>query len=92
LIPPPDITPSSLIVADRLASCIFSYREAISDAPPSAKWLPFWNQTGDQPDLPAAVRIQMTPLDSSPALLPVMDVTVPIHVTRQVRPWYADAP
>lgn len=87
-----DATPASLIVADRLASCSFSYREAISDAPPSAKWLSAWNQASDQPDLPAAVKIVMTPLDSSPALLPVMNVTVPIHVTRQVRPWYADAP
>jgi len=87
-----DVTPSSFIVADRLASCRFSYREAISDAPPSSKWLASWNLTGDQPDLPAAVKIEMTPLDSSPALLPVMNVTVPIHVTRQVRPWYADVP
>ena len=34
------VTPSSLIVADRLASCTFSYREALPDAFPSAKWLP----------------------------------------------------
>jgi len=85
-----DVAPASIIVADRLASCTFSYREAISDAPPSSKWLASWNVNGDQPDLPAAVRIEMMPLDSSPALLPVMNVTVPIHVTRQVRPWYAD--
>jgi prepilin-type N-terminal cleavage/methylation domain-containing protein len=87
-----DVTPASLIIADRLASCRFSYRERISDGPPSANWLASWNLTGEQPDLPAAVKIEMTPLDSSPALLPVMNVTVPIHVTRQVRPWYADAP
>jgi prepilin-type N-terminal cleavage/methylation domain-containing protein len=87
----PDVTPTSLIVADRLASCTFSYRETISDAAPSAKWLPAWNVRGDEPDLPAAVKIEMTPLDSSPALLPVMNVTVPIHVTRQVRPPYYDS-
>jgi prepilin-type N-terminal cleavage/methylation domain-containing protein len=86
----PDVTASSLIIADRLASCTFSYREAISDSPPSSKWQGSWNLNNDQPDLPAAVKIEMTPLDSSPALLPVMNVTVPIHVTRQVRPWYAD--
>jgi prepilin-type N-terminal cleavage/methylation domain-containing protein len=80
------ITPSSLIVADRLASCTFSYREALPDAFPSAKWLPVW----DRADLPAAVKIEMTPLDSSPALLPVMNVTVPIRITRQVRSWYED--
>jgi hypothetical protein len=48
--------------------------------------LPVW----DRPDLPAAVKIEMTPLDSSPALLPVMNVTVPIRITRQVRSLYED--
>ena len=81
-----DVAPSSMILADRLATCTFSYREAITDTPPSDKWLPSW----DRPDLPAAVKIEMTPLDSSPALLPVMNVTVPIHITRQVRAWYED--
>ncbi len=85
---PVDVTPGSLILADRLASCTFWYREAIVDAPPSSKWMTSW----DQAELPAAVRIEMTPLDSSPALLPVMNVTVPIRVTRQVRPWYEDIP
>lgn len=87
---PADVTPSSFIVADRLATCTFSYREALTDQPPSAKWLGSWNMTGDQPDLPAAVKIEMTPLDSSAALLPVMNVTVPIRITRQVRSWYDD--
>ena len=85
-----DTAPSSMIVADRLASCSFSYREAVMDSPPSAKWLSTWNLSGGQPDLPAAVKIEMTPLDSNPALLPVMNVTIPTHVTRQVRPWYDD--
>jgi hypothetical protein len=75
-----------MILADRLASCTFSYREAIPDALPSDKWFPVWNKQ----DLPAAVKIEMTPLDSSPALLPVLNVTVPIHVTRLVRGTYAD--
>jgi prepilin-type N-terminal cleavage/methylation domain-containing protein len=81
-----EVTPSSLILADRLASCTFSYREAIPDQSPSEKWLPAW----DKQDLPGAVKIEMTPLDSSPALLPVLNVTVPIHINRQVRNSYAD--
>jgi prepilin-type N-terminal cleavage/methylation domain-containing protein len=81
-----EITPASLIVADRLASCSFSYRETIPDAPPSEKWLPGW----DRPDLPGAVRIEMTPLDVNQAVLPVMNVTVPIRITRQVRYPYGD--
>jgi prepilin-type N-terminal cleavage/methylation domain-containing protein len=80
------IPASSLILADRLATCSFSYREALHDAVPSAKWLGSW----DRSDLPAAVKIEMTPLDSSPALLPVMNITVPIRVTREVRSPYVD--
>jgi hypothetical protein len=80
--------PTAYVVADRLASCSFSYREQIPDQPPSAKWLSSW----DRGDLPAAVKIEMTPLDSSAVLLPVMNVTVPIRITRQVRTWYDDAP
>jgi prepilin-type N-terminal cleavage/methylation domain-containing protein len=84
--PGQDIQPTSLIVADRLATCTFSYRDTLPDAPPSDKWLNAW----DKPDLPGAVRIEMTPLDSGPAMLPVMNVTVPIRVTRQVRSFYED--
>lgn len=80
--------PLAYVVADRLVSCTFSYREQLPDQPPSSNWLPSW----DRGDLPAAVKIEMTPLDSSPALLPVMNVTVPIRITRQVRTSYEDAP
>jgi prepilin-type N-terminal cleavage/methylation domain-containing protein len=80
--------PLAYVVADRLASCTFTYREQIPDQLPSSNWLPSW----DRQDLPAAVKIEMTPLDSSPALLPVMNVTVPIRITRQVRNSYEDAP
>jgi prepilin-type N-terminal cleavage/methylation domain-containing protein len=89
-IPTQDISPSSFIVADRLATCTFSYRETLPDTVPSAKWLPSWNMSGERPDLPGAVKIEMTPLDSSAVLLPVMNVTVPIRITRQVRSWYED--
>ncbi len=84
---PGQSAPSSMILADRLASCTFSYREQLPDQPPSSQWLPSW----DRQDLPGAVKIEMTPLDSSPSLLPVMTVTVPIRITRQVRSWYDDA-
>jgi prepilin-type N-terminal cleavage/methylation domain-containing protein len=84
---PAQITPSSIIVADRLASCQFLYREQLPDQLLSSNWLPTW----DRGDLPAAVRIEMTPLDSGGAMLPVMNVNVPIHITRQVRTWYDDA-
>jgi general secretion pathway protein J len=87
-LPPAQSAASSYILADRLASCVFSYREQIPDQPLSSNWLPSW----DRGELPAAVKIEMTPLDSSPALLPVMSVTVPIRINRQVRSRYEDAP
>ncbi len=79
--------PVAFVVADRLASCTFTYREQIPEQPPSANWLGSW----DRSELPAAIKIEMTPLDSSPALLPVMNVTVPIHINRQIRTTYEDA-
>jgi prepilin-type N-terminal cleavage/methylation domain-containing protein len=86
--PPMQSAPLAYVVADRLASCTFLYREQIPDQPPSDNWVPSW----DRQDLPAAVKLVMTPLDSSPALLPVMNVTVPIRINRQVRNTYEDAP
>jgi prepilin-type N-terminal cleavage/methylation domain-containing protein len=83
---PAGVAPLAYVVADRLASCTFTYREQIPDQPPSSNWLGSW----DRQDLPAAVKIEMTPLDSSAALLPVMNVTVPIHINRQVRNSYED--
>jgi prepilin-type N-terminal cleavage/methylation domain-containing protein len=82
----PEGTAGSMIIADRLATCVFSYREQVPDQFPSDKWLPVW----DREDLPAAVKIEMTSLDSSAALLPVMSVTVPVRITRQVRSEYED--
>ena len=38
--------PTAYILADRLASCAFSYREQIPDQPPSEKWLPVWDRAG----------------------------------------------
>jgi hypothetical protein len=81
-----EIEPTSLILADRLASCTFSYREQIPDTYPSDKWLPVW----DRPDMPAAVKIEMTPLDGNTAALHMTTVTVPIRITREVRSLYED--
>jgi prepilin-type N-terminal cleavage/methylation domain-containing protein len=78
-------SPSSFIIADKLATCRFAYREAIPDQPLTANWMGGW----DRPWLPAAVRIEMTPLDGA-STLPVMNVNVPIRITRQIRDFYED--
>ncbi len=79
-------TPQSFVLADRLASCQFSYREGIPDSPIGGNWQPVWNR----PNLPSAVRVDMTPLVPDPARLPLVGVIVPIHITRDVGAPYGD--
>lgn len=81
-------TPESFVLADRLAFCRISYQEYLPQTPHLQKWLEVWNK----PDLPSAVHVEMTPLIADPASLPLVSVTVPIHVTREVLSPYADTP
>jgi general secretion pathway protein J len=83
---PGAVTPQSFILADRLAYCHLAYQERLPTTPANQHWLPVWNK----PDLPAAIHIDMAPLASDSATLPLMSVTVPIHVTREVLSPYAD--
>ena len=72
--------PTSFVLADKLASCRFLYREIVKDPQPGAnpeKWLPVWLKT----EFPSAIRIEMTPLESGPGSLHVMTVTAPIRLT-----------
>jgi prepilin-type N-terminal cleavage/methylation domain-containing protein len=79
--------PDSFVMADRLAYCRFSYRQRVPDSPRGGAWVPLWRS----PDLPSAVRIEMAPLIPDPAQLPLVNVTVPIHITREVGVPYADS-
>jgi len=85
---PGQATPQSFVLADRLAYCHISYQQRNQDTMMGETWLPVWNQT----DLPAAVRVDMEPLIPDPARLPLVPVTVPIHVNRVVNVQYADTP
>jgi prepilin-type N-terminal cleavage/methylation domain-containing protein len=85
---PVQAKPDSFVMADRLAYCRFLYRQRIPDAPTAGAWVPVWEQI----NLPAAVRIEMEPLVPDPAQLPLVNVTVPIHITRDVAGQYADTP
>ena len=72
----PDAT--SFVLADRLAYCRFSYLEPRFE-PPFRLWRPDWIRNDI---LPIAVRIEMEPLDKTPAELRMTTVTVPLPVTR----------
>ncbi len=75
--PPPQPSPASFVLADRLARCRFLYLEDLAAA--SAEWKPAWTR----PDLwPAAIRIEMAGLDPAGAALPPLTFTGPFRQNR----------
>ena len=77
---PVESSPNSFILADKLASCRFLYRELLPNAPPDVnpeRWVPQWVKPG----LPTAIRVEMTPLEAGPGSLHVMTVTSPVRLT-----------
>lgn len=69
----------SLIVADQLETCTFEYQREPRGPADSAEWLPAW---GDPNQLPAAVRVLLSPAKEEPRLQPV-------SITAEVRARYA---
>ena len=69
----------SLIVADQLESCLFEYQREPRTPGEPAEWLPFW---GDANQLPAAIRVRLTPAKREARLQPVA-------ITAEVRARYA---
>jgi general secretion pathway protein J len=68
--PPPEASPRSFVLADRLKHCQFFYLQDDLVNPPV--WLPAWNRM----DLwPAAIRIVMAGLDPASAALPPLTFT-----------------
>ena len=83
---PQGVTPQSFEIAHGLAVCRISYREYIPEAPNGGSWLTGWNR----PNLPAALRIEMTPLRVDPSRLMLQTVNIPIRVNREVLGQYDD--
>lgn len=79
--------PQSFVVADRLAYCHISYQDRDPATFMGTVWLPQWTK----PSLPAAVHVAMAPLIPDPARLPLVSVTVPIHIYRDLNVPYTDA-
>lgn len=80
-------TPQSFVIADRLAYCHISYQDRDPSTYMGTVWLPQWSKT----NLPAAVHVEMAPLIPDPARLPLVSVTVPIHINRDVNAPYTDS-
>jgi prepilin-type N-terminal cleavage/methylation domain-containing protein len=78
--------PRSFILADRLASCRFSYLTVHPQAP-FQRWDPSWIWTER---LPLAVRIEMSALDPKPNAVQMISTTLPLNVNRMPVGRYAD--
>lgn len=76
---PVEVGPSSFVLVDQLASCRMMYREELKE-PPFERWWPVWNKQV----LPSAIRIELEPLRSDRVRLPLLSITAPIRVTRNV--------
>lgn len=74
----------SFVLADRLASCRFSYLDERPGQP--AQWVPTWSQPG----WPKAVRVEIQQLEPDRSRVPVMSVTAPIRVYRRMDWTYVD--
>jgi general secretion pathway protein J len=83
---PPVAGPHSFVLADRLSSCRFAYLLAPPPGQGPERWVPAWQL----PVWPAAVRIDMTPLEADPSRVQPGTVTAPIRIVRQFNVPYMD--
>lgn len=82
LFPPPSPRPDSFILADRLASVRFVYRETLPP-PVLERWYPVWQFS----KWPSAIRMELIPLQPEPTNLQTLSVTIPVRLT--ANPFYA---
>ena len=76
--------PRSFVLADKLASCRFSYLDERPNQP--AQWVPVWTQPG----WPTAVRVELEQLEPDRSRVPLVSVTAPIRVYRRMDWTYVD--
>jgi hypothetical protein len=67
--------PTSVILADELQDCRFSYLRVPRSYVEPALWLPQWTELNG---LPGAIRVEMSPLPGEARLLPVT-ITAPVR-------------
>ncbi len=78
--------PETLVIASGLASASISYRIMNSLTALGGPWRAAWTL----PDLPAAIRIDLTPAAPDPSGMPVVPITVPLHINRQYGELYGN--
>lgn len=84
--PPVQVSEQSFVLADQLAYCRFVYK-LVPPPPEPEKWLPRWLESNT---VPRAIRIEMAPLHPDASQLPLLTVTAPIHVNRNLDLKYED--
>ena len=83
---PPFVKPSSFVLADHLRSVKFEYLAPAKKPDEPGIWTGSWKG----PEWPLGIRIEMWPLEPSPARLQPITVTAPIYVNRNPGVQYAD--
>lgn len=76
---------TSFVLADKLARCSFAFKEH-RDPPEPDLWHPMWRHDFT----PAAVRIDLAPLEPDPARIQVPPVVAPFRVNRHAFSEYGD--
>lgn len=83
---PVEVGPYSFVLADRLALCRFAYKEELPP-PVRERWVARWVR----PQWPAAIRIEMAPLESGAARLRPLTLVAPVRVNRLATEVYGDS-
>jgi prepilin-type N-terminal cleavage/methylation domain-containing protein len=78
--------PNSFVLADNLSYCRFKYLAPSLKPGEPGVWLPVWKGKG----WPSGIRVEMAPLEPSPAHLLPTTVTAPIYLYRDPGARYVD--
>jgi general secretion pathway protein J len=76
---PAEPNPGSFVLADKLVGARFVYLVAEERGEPQ-HWVPRWT---NKDRWPAAIRIEMAPLQATPDRIPPVTITAPIRTTRK---------
>jgi prepilin-type N-terminal cleavage/methylation domain-containing protein len=82
---PIEIGPQSFVLADKLSQCRFSFQRPGQD-PDSREWVPVW---GEQ-QFPLAIRVELVPMETQRAEVPLITITAPVRVNKLPGLLYVD--